>query len=330
VRLPNAGPNPALGAKGLWVLGGPTVSTVVGHRTGHKPSPWGGSRLWSNRRKRGRRWTALKPLLLRGSPRKQGQGFKPDLGNPAVRHYRGPRETSAMVGPRTRPAIERAGTVTPPPTARRARVLSQRFTSGICERLGMKLRGASRQQAPERERTTGPTLLAIIFSGDQPAMPSQERCRRGNLRVTLEEGTWAAGLDDRLKPHVTPVTVGHPRPNAWLKSGNQGDRREAQKLAERRRQGALSAVYPRENGLRTRKELLRSYRTLSQDLTRVRNRLKARYPSWGMAGAGTRVYAPRQRGEWWSQIPEAGVRCGGGDASRSGDVRVEGEEPPRR
>jgi hypothetical protein len=25
------------GAKGLWALGGPTVSTVVGHRTGHKP-----------------------------------------------------------------------------------------------------------------------------------------------------------------------------------------------------------------------------------------------------------------------------------------------------
>jgi len=25
------------GAKGLWVLGGLTVSTVVGHRTGHKP-----------------------------------------------------------------------------------------------------------------------------------------------------------------------------------------------------------------------------------------------------------------------------------------------------
>jgi len=24
------------GAKGLWALGGPTVSTVVGHRTGHK------------------------------------------------------------------------------------------------------------------------------------------------------------------------------------------------------------------------------------------------------------------------------------------------------
>ena len=57
------------------------------------------------------------------------------------------------------------------------------------------------------------------------------------------------------------------------------------------------------------KELSRRYRTLSQDLTRVMNRLKALYPSWGMACAGTRVYAPRHRAEWWSPIPEAGVRC---------------------
>ena len=39
------------------------------------------------------------------------------------------------------------------------------------------------------------------------------------------------------------------------------------------------------------------------------NRLKALYPSWGMACAGARVYAPRHRAEWLSPIPEAGVRC---------------------
>jgi hypothetical protein len=38
------------------------------------------------------------------------------------------------------------------------------------------------------------------------------------------------------------------------------------------------------------------------------NRLKALYRSWGMACAGTPVYAPRHRAEWWSPIPEAGVR----------------------
>ena len=36
-----------------------------------------------------------------------------DRGNPAVRHYRGATGNVAMVGMRTRLAIERAGTVTP-------------------------------------------------------------------------------------------------------------------------------------------------------------------------------------------------------------------------
>src|SRR5260370_30116381 len=40
------------------------------------------------------------------------QGFKPDLGNSAVRHYRGAFENVAMVEIRTQLAIERAGLVT--------------------------------------------------------------------------------------------------------------------------------------------------------------------------------------------------------------------------
>src|SRR6266851_2134498 len=44
---------------------------------------------------------------------RKSQDFKPDRGNPAVRHYRGATGNVAMVGMRTRLAIERAGTVTP-------------------------------------------------------------------------------------------------------------------------------------------------------------------------------------------------------------------------
>lgn len=132
---------------------------------------------------------------------------------------------------------------------------------------------------------------------------------RGNLLVTFEEGTWAAWLYDLLKPYVSQVTVCNPRKNALLKSGNKGDRIDAQKLAELLRHGSLSSVYHGENGLRTLKESSRSYLTLSKDLTRVMNRLKALYHSWGIGCAGTQVYAPRHRSEWLSKIKEAGVRC---------------------
>src|SRR5467141_129218 len=130
----------------------------------------------------------------------------------------------------------------------------------------------------------------------------------GNVQVTFEEGTWAAWLYDLLKPHVTELVVCNPRRNVLLKEGSKSDRIDAKKLAELLRNGALSAVYHGENGLRMLKELSRSYLTISKDLGRVMNRLKALYRGWAIPCAGTQVYAPHYRSEWLSKITEAGVR----------------------
>ena len=54
--------------------------------------------------------------------------------------------------------------------------------------------------------------------------------------------------------------------------------------------------------------LSRSYLTISKDLGRVMNRLKALYRSWAIPCAGAQVYAPRDRSEWLSKITGAGVR----------------------
>ena len=80
-----------------------------------------------------------------------------------------------------------------------------------------------------------------------------------------------------------------PRRNALLKDGNKSDRIDARKLAELLRGKQLKAVYHEENGVRTLKELGRSYRTLTQDLTRVMNRIKALYRSWAIPCQGTTV-----------------------------------------
>ena len=131
---------------------------------------------------------------------------------------------------------------------------------------------------------------------------------RGSLWVTFEEGTWAAWLYDLLKPHVSKIVVCDPRRNALLKEGSKSDRIDARKLAELLRAGLLRPVYHGETGLRTLRELARSYLTISRDLTRVMNRLKALYRGWGIPCAGTQVYAPRHRSEWLGKITEAGVR----------------------
>jgi len=93
-----------------------------------------------------------------------------------------------------------------------------------------------------------------------------------------------------------------------LKSGNKNDRIDARKLADLLRTGLLSAVYHGENGVRTLKELSRSYLAITQDLTRVMNRLKAIYRSWAIPCAGQSIYAPRHRQEWLVKITEPGVR----------------------
>ena len=85
------------------------------------------------------------------------------------------------------------------------------------------------------------------------------------------------------------------RQYAFLKEGNKSDQIDARKLADLLRTGMLRPVYHGEQGLRTLRELGRSYQTLSQDLNRVMNRLKALYRGWSIPCAGTQVYAPRYR-----------------------------------
>jgi transposase len=128
---------------------------------------------------------------------------------------------------------------------------------------------------------------------------------RGELHVTFEEGTWAAWLYDLLKPHVTKLVVCDPRKNS--RQGNKNDRIDARELADRLYMNKLSSVYHGGAGIRTLKELARSYLTISKDLARVMTRVKAIYRSWGIPCAGKQVYAPRHRAEWLAKITEVGV-----------------------
>jgi hypothetical protein len=63
--------------------------------------------------------------------------------------------------------------------------------------------------------------------------------------------------------------------------------------------------------LRTLRELGRSYQTLSQDLNRVMNRIKALYRGWSIPCAGTQVYAPSKHFSH-SQLSSPGAQAGSG------------------
>ncbi len=156
--------------------------------------------------------------------------------------------------------------------------------------------------------SSGKLVMESILETKASTVLEFIRGLRGSLHITFEEGTWAAWLYDLLKPHVTKVVVCNPRRNALLKEGSKSDRIDARKLAELLRSNLLRAVYHGEQGVRTLKELARSYLTISKDLARVMTRLKAVYRSWAIPCAGKQVYALRHRSEWLGKITEAGVR----------------------
>src|SRR5579864_5386516 len=71
---------------------------------------------------------------------------------------------------------------------------------------------------------TGKLLMESIIETKASTILQFFAGLRGNLRVTFEEGTWAAWLYDLLQAHVTEIVVCNPRKNALLKDGNKSDR----------------------------------------------------------------------------------------------------------
>jgi hypothetical protein len=73
----------------------------------------------------------------------------------------------------------------------------------------------------------------------------------------------AAWLYDLLKPRVTKVVACDPRKDRSMREGNHNDKIDARRLAELLRLHHLNPVY---HGLRTLKQLARSYLTVTKDL----------------------------------------------------------------
>jgi len=154
----------------------------------------------------------------------------------------------------------------------------------------------------------GKLVMQAVFVTEAAAILGFIGGVKGSLHVTLEESTPAAWLHALLKPAVAEVLVCNPRRNALLKSGNKSDRIDARKLAELLRAGLLSPVYHDETPTQTLKELGRSYRSVTDDTTRVMRRLKALYRSQAIPTGGKKLYTRRRREQWLNQLRQVGQR----------------------
>src|SRR5258708_23482724 len=93
-----------LASGGIPTLGKGTLGTWRFDRVARRPDTelaqsrrGNGTRLWAKRGRRGVCAPALQPRPSWEGPWKIGQGLKPDLGNRAVRHYRGASGNGATV-----------------------------------------------------------------------------------------------------------------------------------------------------------------------------------------------------------------------------------------
>jgi len=171
--------------------------------------------------------------------------------------------------------------------------------------IGMDLHSATISAAVVND--AGKLIMEATIATEASAVLGFIGGLQGTLQVAFEEGIHAAWLYDLLRPHATEVVACDPRQLPRHKGENRNDKIDAQQLAQWLRLGILKPVYHSPNGLRTLKELVRSYLTLVSDTTRIMNRLKAIYRARAILAKGKRVYAPRFREAWLKQLREPGV-----------------------
>lgn len=129
----------------------------------------------------------------------------------------------------------------------------------------------------------------------------------GNINLTFEEGTQANWLFEVLSPLVSKLVVCDPRRNSLLLEGNKSDRIDAQKLAVLLRAGLLTPTYHAENKDQLLKEVVRCYDCLVQDVTRVKNRIKAIFRGRGIQCAGDKVYKSENREQFLQLLNHEGL-----------------------
>ena len=156
-------------------------------------------------------------------------------------------------------------------------------------------------------RTEGGRVVArSVIETSERSITEFFSAMRGTVSVAFEEGTQAQWLHDLLSPRVDRVIVCDVR--GKKRSGNKGDRIDADHLSEQLLLGGLRAVYHGSCERADLKELTRAYRSLVEDSTRVMLRLKALFRARAIRTTGVGVYNPTKRAVWVAQLPEAGAR----------------------
>jgi transposase len=149
---------------------------------------------------------------------------------------------------------------------------------------------------------SGKRLKSLVVETNGQVLVDTVRSIAGRVHLCLEEGELSAWLHELLEPHVEELVVTVPRST---KGRPKDDLRDAFARAEELRIGAIATrVYKAPLHLTALRNAVRAYGMATEDLSRVKNRLKAVCRSRGVL-ADSDVYDPRSRPSWLEQLPTA-------------------------
>lgn len=147
---------------------------------------------------------------------------------------------------------------------------------------------------------SGKRLQQTLLETNAAALTTFLKSIPGRKHLVFEEGTHSAWLHETLSPHVEEVVVAI----VGESKGNKSDARDAWMLAEQLRSGGIQrSVFKRPRELALLRAAVRTYRLLTSDLVRVKNRLKALFRSRGMATTNE-LYDPALRAEKLALLPD--------------------------
>lgn len=123
--------------------------------------------------------------------------------------------------------------------------------------------------------------------------------------VFMEEGTLAAWALEVCVRFGEKLVITDPRKNHWIgSSGQKDDPIDALKLAQLARGGYIKEIHHPVGQRRRFKELMIAYHDTNRSITRIKNKIKAKFRQNGIQCTGQTVYSKVHREEWRWKLPQ--------------------------
>ena len=125
------------------------------------------------------------------------------------------------------------------------------------------------------------------------------------IHLIVESSTLTEWVIRILEPFVDCIQACDPRQNKWISSSDKSnDKVDATRLANLLRAGLYNPVHIPLKDRQLFREMVIEYHKMTQETTRIKNRIKAKYRSRGIEASGQLVFSKRGREHYLSLLDD--------------------------